>query len=83
MQQKKFIRYFAGGAILLILVVWVIATYNSLVKADEKVEQLWNDVQSTYQRRLNLIPNLVNVVKGVSGYEQETLVKITEARTES
>jgi LemA protein len=83
MQQKKFIRYFAGGATLLIIIVWVIASYNSLVNADEKVKQLWSDVQSTYQRRLNLIPNLVNVVKGVSGYEQETLVKIAEARTES
>src|SRR6185436_15266443 len=69
-----------GGAILLLLAIWIIATYNSLVKRQEKVSLQWNEVQNVYQRRLDLIPNLINVVKGVSDFEQTTLQKIAEAR---
>jgi LemA protein len=81
MRQKKFSGYIVGGAILLILVIWIITSYNSLVKKQEKVKQQWSEVQNTYQRRLDLIPNLVNVVKGVSEFEQTTLQKIAEARS--
>ncbi|HKB44414.1 MAG TPA: LemA family protein [Chitinophagaceae bacterium] len=81
MQQKRFSGYIVGGVILLILVIWIITSYNSLVKKQEKVKQLWSEVQNTYQRRLDLIPNLVNVVKGVSEFEQTTLQKIAEARS--
>ena len=81
MQQKRFSSYIVGGAILLILVVWIITSYNSLVKKQEKIKQQWSEVQNTYQRRLDLIPNLVNVVKGVSEFEQTTLQKIAEARS--
>jgi len=80
MQQKKLTSYIAGGAILLIFIIWIISSYNSLVKKQEKVRQQWSEVQNTYQRRLDLIPNLVNVVKGVSDFEQTTLEKIAEAR---
>jgi LemA protein len=58
----------------------MIVTYNSLVKKQEKVKLQWNEVQNTYQRRLDLIPNLINVVKGGADYEQATLKKIIEAR---
>lgn len=58
-----------------------ITTYNSLVKKEEMVKKQWSEVQSTYQRRLDLIPNLVNVVKGVSDFEQTTLIQIAEARS--
>lgn len=81
MQQKKLTRYIAGGAILLILLLWVFTTYNGLVKREEKVKLQWSEVQNTYQRRLDLIPNLVNVVKGLSEFEESTLVKITETRS--
>ena len=80
MQQKKFSGYIVGGAILIILATWVITSYNAIVNKQEKVKLLWSEVQSTYQRRIDLIPNLVNVVKGVSDFEQTTLEKITEAR---
>lgn len=80
MQQKKLTGYIAGGAILLILIIWIVSSYNSLVKKQEKVKQQWSEVQNTYQRRLDLIPNLVNVVKGVSDFEQTTLEKIAQAR---
>lgn len=79
--QKKYSGYIAGGAILLILVIWMASSYNSFVKKQEKVNLQWAEVQSTYQRRLDLVPNLVNVVKGVSDFEQTTLEKITEARS--
>ena len=80
MQQKTLIPYLVGGGILLILVIWVITSYNSLVKKQENVKKQWSEVQNTYQRRLDLIPNLVNVVKGVSDFERTTLEKIAEAR---
>lgn len=80
MQQKKLIRYIGGGVILLILVTWIFTSYNAMVKKDEKVKQQWSEVQNTYQRRIDLIPNLVNVVKGISGFEQGTLEKIAQAR---
>lgn len=83
MQQKKISSYIVGGVILLILIIWVITSYNSLVKKQEKVKQQWSEIQNTYQRRLDLIPNLVNVVKGVSDFEQTTLQQIAEARSKA
>jgi LemA protein len=80
MQQKKFSGFLVGGAILLILFIMSITTRNALVKKEEKVKLQWSEVQNTYQRRLDLIPNLVNVVKGVSDFEQTTLEKIATAR---
>jgi LemA protein len=68
-------------AVLAVIIISIIVTYNSLVKKAEKVNQQWSEVQNTYQRRLDLVPNLVNVVKGVSEFEQETLRKIAEARS--
>jgi LemA protein len=81
MQQKRFSGYIVGGAILFVLVIWIVTSYNSLVKRQEAVKLKWSEVQNTYQRRLDLIPNLVNVVKGVSEFEQTTLQKIAEARS--
>lgn len=54
--------------------------YNGLVKQDENVNNAWNKVQSDYQRRSDLIPNLVNTVKGEANFEQSTLTKVIEAR---
>jgi len=81
MQNKKLTGFLVGGGILLIIVLWLITSFNSLVKKQEKVKLQWSEVQNTYQRRLDLIPNLVNVVKGVSDFEQTTFEKITEARS--
>jgi LemA protein len=55
-------------------------TYNSLISQDERVERVWGDVQTQYQRRADLIPNLVNTVKGAANFEQETLESVTNAR---
>lgn len=54
--------------------------YNSIIDRDEDVKASWAEVQNQYQRRADLVPNLVQTVKGVSGFEQETLASVTEAR---
>jgi len=79
MQKKK---YFLWGIVIVIvlLIISAITTYNSLIKKDEKVGEKWAEVQNTYQRRIDLVPNLVTVVKGVSEFEQSTLEKIAAAR---
>jgi LemA protein len=57
--------------------------YNGLVKTDEVVKKAWNDVQTEYQNRADLVPNLVNTVKGAANFEQETLTKVVEARSKA
>ncbi len=71
------------GAIVVIAAFWLITTYNALVKKQEKVALQWNEVQNAYQRRLDLIPNLMNVVKGGADFEQTTLQKIAAARAKA
>lgn len=67
-------------ALVLILGVWSCSGYNGLVKQDETVKNMWNNVQSSYQRRADLIPNLVNVVRSEATFEQQTLIQTIEAR---
>ena len=74
---------FIIGGIFLLLVIYAIITFNSLIQQEEKVKLQWNEVQNAYQRRIDFIPNVVNIVKGQAGFEQETLVKITEARAKA
>lgn len=66
--------------IVALLILYFIVTYNSLVKKEEKVKQDWSEVQNTYQRRLDIIPNLVSVVRGVSEFESSLLQKIAQLR---
>lgn len=72
-----------GAAILLIaliLVFWAVSKYNSLVALNEEVNKSWSQVENQYQRRYDLIPNLVETVKGVASFEKETYTAVTEAR---
>lgn len=69
--------------IVIILGAWSCSGYNGLVKQDEDVKKSWNNVQSAYQRRTDLIPNLVNTVKGEANFEQSTLTGIVEARAKA
>jgi LemA protein len=71
-----------GGIILLAILIagWATGLYNSLVKSDEGVNQAWAQVQNQYQRRVDLIPNLVEVVKGYAAHEKEVFEKVAEAR---
>lgn len=82
MKNKRYSGYIFG-AIVIILGIILIVTFNSLVKKEEQVKLQWNEVQNTYQRRLDLIPNLVNVVKGGADYEQNTLQQLMEARAKA
>ena len=70
--------------ILLVVVIlggWMWATYNGLITAEGNVAAKWSNVETDYQRRFDLVPNLVSTVKGAANFEQETLTQITEART--
>lgn len=72
-----------GVLLVAVLMVygWVKGTYNGFVSAQEEVSKSWSDVESTYQRRSDLIPNLVETVKGYATHEKDVLVGITEARS--
>lgn len=73
-------KWIGIGAIVL-LVFWGGCSYNGLVGKQETVSNQWANVESQYQRRADLIPNLVNTVKGYADFEQETLTKVIEARS--
>ena len=70
-------------AVIIIGVMSGVGTYNKLVTKDEAVNQQWANVQSVYQRRADLIPNLVATVKGVANFEQQTLTNVIEARSKA
>lgn len=69
--------------IIAIAVMWCISGYNGLVSMDEGVQNKWADVETQYQRRADLIPNLVNTVKGYAAHEKETLESVVKARSEA
>jgi len=77
--MKKLILIFIGIFIFLVI-VWGFSVYNTMVKKNEKVREAWSQVENQYQRRLDLIPNLVNTVKGYMEYEKEVLEEVTKAR---
>ncbi len=70
-------------AVILILGGCACSGYNSLVSKDENTKGKWGNVQSDYQRRSDLIPNLVNTVKGAANFEQTTLTNVIEARAKA
>ena len=70
-------------AVVAIAVLWVINTYNRMVTAQEAVTTEWSNVESQYQRRADLIPNLVNTVKGYAAHEKETLEAVMSARSKA
>ena len=74
-----------GFSILIIsgFAIWGISKYNGLVTIDENVKNKWSQVENQYQRRSDLIPNLVNVVKGYASHERETLESVITARSKA
>ena len=81
--MKKWIIPIIIIAILLLGGMYLAKLNNRLVPLDEGVSAQWGNVESAYQRRADLIPNIVNTAKGYAEFEQETLIKVTEARSKA
>ena len=74
-----------GVVVLLVVIVYQLfaGSYNKMVSADQEVKSQWANVENVYQRRADLIPNLVNTVKGYATHEKETLTAVIEARSKA
>ena len=70
-------------ALIAIIALWGVKSYNQFVTAEENVETAWSQVENQYQRRSDLIPNLVNTVKGYAAHEQTTLEQVIAARAQA
>jgi LemA protein len=67
--------------IVFAIVMYFVSSYNSMITLNENAENAWSQVENQYQRRFDLIPNLVNTVKGYASHEKETFIAVTEARS--
>ena len=67
--------------VIALLAVWLIVIYNGLIKLRNRVDEAWSDIDVQLKRRYDLIPNLINTVKGYASHEKEVFEKVTEART--
>lgn len=81
--KGKNITLFVIIGIVLILLAWGCGGYNGLVKEDENVKKAWNNVETEYQNRADLVDNLVATVKGAADFEQKTLTDVVEARAKA
>lgn len=70
-------------AAIVLLILWGVNIYNGLVNKEEAVDSQWANVETSYQRRADLIPNLVSTVKGYADFEKETLTAVIEARAKA
>lgn len=77
----KHLKWIIPVAIIILLFLWGMGGYNSLVNQDESVQNAWANVETQYQRRADLIPNLVNTVKGYATHERSTLEGVVKARS--
>lgn len=81
--MKKISKGMIALVVVGILAIWMVIGYNGLVSQEEGVNTEWSNVQTQYQRRSDLIPNLVNTVKGYAKHESETLEKVMAARSKA
>lgn len=81
--SKGWIILIVVVGLVFLLIAWATGINNNLVTKEEGVNQAWANVENVYQRRLDLIPNLVNTVKGVANFEQQTLTAVIEARAKA
>ncbi len=78
--MKKLLPWIVTLGIIAVLALWVVNAYNRFVALQEDVESSWSQVENQYQRRADLIPNLVNTVKGYATHENKTFMEVMEAR---
>ena len=83
MNIKKHLGWIIPAIIVVIIIFWGIGGYNGMVSLDEGVQNKWADVETQYQRRADLVPNLVNTVKGYAAHESQTLENVVKARSEA
>ncbi len=80
--SPKYIWLLGILGVAVLLAVWVFSSYNGLVQSRENVDAKWAQVETQYQRRFDLIPNLAATVKGAAGFEQDTFTQVAEARNQ-
>lgn len=83
MKRKGLVTIIVIAGVVLLLFMWVKGVYNSMVVKDESVSKAWAQVENVYQRRADLIPNLVSTVKGYAAHESETLEAVVAARAKA
>jgi LemA protein len=83
MDFKKFLPWIIGAVIILGIYSWSSGIYNTAVTLDQGIKESWGNVQTSYQRRNDLIGNLVNTVKGAAEFEKSTLTAVIEARAKA
>jgi LemA protein len=81
--KKGLIVLFVILGVIVLGIMWGVGKYNGIVKLDEGVNEGWAQVQNQYQRRMDLIPNLVATVQGVANFEKSTLTAVIEARAKA
>jgi len=81
--MKRFLPWIIVAAVILIIYLWASGIYNKAVTLDQNVKESWGNVQTAYQRRNDLIPNLVSTVKGYAEHEKSTLTAVIEARAKA
>ena len=81
--MRRFLPSIIGAVVLFVIYSWVKGINNTAVTLNQNVEQSWGDVQTAYQRRNDLIGNLVNTVKGAADFEKSTLTAVIEARSKA
>ncbi|SDW38076.1 LemA family protein [Aequorivita viscosa] len=81
--MKKWLPLIIILGLIVVVGGWFASVNNRLVQLDENVMAQWGNVESSYQRRADLIPNIVNTAKGYAEFEQETLIRVTEARSKA
>ena len=82
-KRPKHLGWIIAGVVILVIALWGISGYNGLVSMDEEVNGKWSNVETQYQRRSDLIPNLVSTVKGYAKHESQTLEAVMAARSQA
>jgi LemA protein len=81
--MRKFLPWIVVGGLLLMFVVWFVSVKNGAISVDQAVKKEWGNVETSYQRRNDLIGNLVNTVKGAADFEKSTLESVISARAKA